>query len=130
MVNGKSLLCSAGGGEDQASRASDIHCDIHSFPEVRIRKETEIGQDQASPVSKVLLARASFPASEDELSIFLGPGPIFGLPCYLLPRHGISKILQDRLFRLKILHSTSACIVSIFIILLAMNNVNSLIKRN
>ena len=84
MVNGKSLLCSAGGGEDQASRASDIHCDIHSFPEVRIRKETEIGQDQASPVSKVLLARASFPASEDELSIFLGPGPIFGLPCFLV----------------------------------------------
>ena len=51
MVNGKSLLCSAGG----------------------------------SPVSKVLLANASFPASEDELSLFLGQGPIFGLPCYLLP---------------------------------------------
>ena len=84
MVNGKSLLCSAGGTEDQASRASDIHCDIHSFPEVRIRKETEIGQDQASPVSKVLLANASFPASEDELSLFLGRGPIFGLPCYLV----------------------------------------------
>ena len=43
MVNGKSLLCSAGGIEDQASRASDIHCDIHSFPGVRIRKETGIG---------------------------------------------------------------------------------------
>ena len=56
MVIGKSLLCSAGGSEDQAS-----------------------------PVSKVLLAHASFPASEAELSLFLGPGPIFGLPCYLLP---------------------------------------------
>ena len=53
MVIGKSLLCSAGGSEDQAS-----------------------------PVSKVLLAHASFPASEAELSLFLGPGPIFGLPCY------------------------------------------------
>ena len=37
---------------------------------VRIREENEIGLDQASPVSKVLLAHASFPASEEELSLF------------------------------------------------------------